>query len=126
MALYWLAFLIQITYSLPMCSLGQMQLCTPSQYQRMASKRFFKAANCKSANSWTHSVTTNPQISKVPVRKSKKPLIFMVCKSHFCIFLQITAQLCLKTVLKVIYVQGFYVQIYRRAYMLYSICKEKK
>ncbi len=31
---------------------------------------FFKAANCKSANSWTHSATTNPQISKYANPKS--------------------------------------------------------
>jgi hypothetical protein len=81
-------------------------------------------ANCKSANSWALSAIANPQILSVPVLQILKFLL-IILKSQIYKFLQNTAQLCLKTVLKVVFSLNFYyVQLLIRA--LYAIFVSRK
>ncbi len=64
---------------------------------------FLKSANSKSANSWAHSTIANPQISQGVSPKLRILKYFGQIRK----FLQNTAKLCLKTVLKIIFFNGF-------------------
>jgi hypothetical protein len=78
---------------------------------------------CKSVNFWT-----------VPVRKSQiRRFLWWIHKSQIQKFLQNTAKLCLKTVLKVVFLKDFICTnlnnnalIQLEHYMLYCSCKETK
>ncbi len=81
-----------------------------------------KSVNRKSANSWAHSAIANPQnILGVPVRKSQtRKFLWSICKSQICKFLQnIAAQLCLKTVLKFVFLNDHKIELEHTGYMLY-------
>jgi hypothetical protein len=61
------------------------------------------------SNSWAHSAIANPQISQVYQSANPNPQIFMT-NPHLLASTQIftnTAQLCLKTVLKVVFLKRF-------------------
>jgi hypothetical protein len=60
-------------------------------YLRWANKFFQKSANGKFANSWAHSAFANPQVHMINPQIATR-------------FSQNTAQLCLKSALKVVFV----------------------
>jgi hypothetical protein len=75
---------------------------------------FLKSANRRSAN------RKSASYFGVPVRKSKiRKFLWFILRSQTRKFLRNTAQLCLKIVIKVVFVKVFYVKIWIRA--LYAI-----
>ncbi len=105
----------------PMRILLVVTIHTISKGGHWASKLFFvESTNRKSAHSWAHYAATNAQM---PVCKSQiRKFSWLIHKTQICKFLQNTAQLCLKTVLKFVFL--FYVTL--NLSIIYYICKEKK
>ncbi len=68
---------------------------------------FLKYANRKSPNSWAHSAIANWQISLVCQSANRKSAKFFIINPQI-VHCTIIAQLCLKTVLKVVFLLDFY------------------